>query len=693
MMRRILSPLAALVLLATAVTGLADEGMWLFNAPPTKQLKEKYQFEPDAKWLEHIQKSSVRFPHGSGSFVSPHGLVMTNHHVGLDSIHQVSNDKKNYVKDGFHAKSQSEEIKIPDLELNVLQEITNVTDKVNAAVKPGMSAAEAQKARRAVINTLTKDATDEKNGIRGEVVTLFQGAQYHLYKYKKYNDVRLVFAPEVDIAFFGGDPDNFEYPRYDLDISFFRVYENDKPLKTEHYLTWSEAGCKDGELIFVSGNPGRTNRLNTVKHLEFFRDLDYPFRLNLIRRREVNLRAFSDRNLENARRARDELFSYQNSRKARLGGLAGLQDPALMGRKKKAETELRAAIEKDSKLREEYGDAWSIVEKALEAYRPIYNDVYLYERGAGFDSQLFGFARSIVRMAEESTKPNVERLPEYSEARIPTLKEQLAADTPIYENLEIVKLADSLSLLTETLGATDEMVQKVLAGKGPRDRAVELINGTKLRDAAERKKLASADRAAIEGSSDTMIQLAKLVDPISRKMRKVYEEKVDEPQKQAYKKIANAIFDIKKGETYPDATFTPRLAFGEVKGYEENGKKIPWATNIGDTFKHAEAHGSQDPFLLPKSWTAARSKLTPDVPFNFVSTADIIGGNSGSPVINRKGELVGIIFDGNIESLVLDFEFEDKVARAVAVHSAGIIEALKKVYNAEKLVAELTAKP
>jgi hypothetical protein len=669
-----------------------DEGMWLFNAPPRGILKERYNFDATPEWLEHIQKSSVRFNSGgSGSFVSPDGLVLTNHHVGLDVLHKISSEKKNYVKDGFYARTQAEEAKSPDAELNVLMEIEDVTERVNAAVKPGMDPAEAQKARRAVMNTIQKESLD-KTGMRSDVVTLFQGGLYHLYRFKKYTDVRLVFAPEVDIAFFGGDPDNFEYPRYDLDICLFRVYEDDKPAKIKHYLTWSEAGCKEGELVFVSGHPGRTNRLNTVNHLEFLRDVEYPLRLNVIRRREVLLKAFSDRSIENARRARDELFSYQNSRKARIGGLAGLQDPVLINRKREDEKALRAAVDRNPKLKAAYGDAWDMVATSIKELKPIFVDHYLFERGIGFGSELFQIARNLVRVAEENTKPNPERLPEYSEARLESLKQQLFSEAPIYEDLEMVKLADSLGLLMEMAGGDNEMVRKVLAGKSPHARAGELIRRTRLRDVAVRKKLFEGGLPAIEGSDDPMIQLARLVDPLARGIRKIYEDKFEEPQRQAYQKIANALFAVKGKDQYPDATFTLRLAFGEVKGYTENGKKIPDHTTMGGTYEHAAAHENIDPFALPKSWVDRKGKINLDTPFNFVSTPDIIGGNSGSPVVNRKGEFVGIIFDGNIESLVLDFIYEDQQARAVSVASQAIIEALRNIYDAGPLADELTGK-
>jgi hypothetical protein len=670
----------------------SDEGMWLFNNPPKKYLKEKHNFEVTPQWLEHVQKSSVRFNSGgSGSFVSADGLVMTNHHVASETLQKISTKERDYLTIGFHAKKREDEIKSPDLELNVLMSIEDVTDRIMAAVKPGMNPADAQRARRAVMNTLEKESL-EKTGLRSDVVTLYQGGQYHLYRFKKYTDVRLVFAPEKDIAFFGGDPDNFEYPRYCLDVAFFRVYENNQPAKPEHFLTWNEKGAQEGELIFVSGHPGRTDRLNTVAHLEFMRDRDLPTRLNLIRRREVLLKTFGDRSLENARRAQDDLFSYQNSRKARLGMLAGLQDPATFKQKTADEKALTDAVYKDGTLQEKYGDAWTQVKSALEAWKPIYIRHYLLERGAGFNSDLFGIARHLVRMAEETQKPNAERFREYSEAGLESLKHELFSEAPIYEDLELAKLAESLSMLVEMGGANDEVVVEVLAGKSPQARAAELVQKTRLRDVTYRKKLADGGLQAIEASDDPMIQLARKVDGPARQVRKTYEEKVDEALRQAYSKIANARFAVYGSSLYPDATFTLRLAFGLVKGYEENGVKLPWATTLGGTFKHAEAHGNKEPFVLPRSWIERKDRMNLDTPFNFLSTADIIGGNSGSPVVNRQGEVVGLIFDGNIQSLVLDFMYTEEQARALSVHTAGITETLRKVYDAAALVQELTAK-
>ncbi len=684
--------IAAMIAMACVlpVDGLADEGMWLFNNPPKKLLQEKYHFAPGDDWYLHLQRSSVRFNSGgSGSFVSADGLVMTNHHVGADCLQKLSTKDRDLIAQGFYAKTLEEEIRCVDLELNVLQSIEDVTDRINAAVKPEMSSAEANVARRAAMNTVEKESLD-KTGLRSDVVTLYHGGLYHLYRFKKYTDIRIVFAPEKDIAFFGGDPDNFEYPRFDLDICFFRVYEDGKPAKIEHYLKWSPKGAGDGELVFVSGHPGRTDRLDTMDHVQFLRDKTFPHALRKLFRWEVALSTYSGRNRENARRAQDDLFGVQNSRKARLGMLAGLQDPAILGRKQADEQKLREAVrEKPSLIKEPAGNPWADVIAALKVWDGIYYDWDLLEQGSAFHNQLFGIARTLVRLNEESAKPNAERLREYRESNLESLKFGLFSEAPIYNDLETVLLADSLSMFVEMKGFSDPLVQKVLAGKSPRERAAQLVDGTKLKSVDVRKKLAEAGPEAVRESTDPMIQLAVLIDPQARSLRKTYEDQVEEPLRQAYARLAAARFALYGTEVYPDATFTLRLAFGQVKGYTEQGQQIPPWTAFSGLYERAREQGSVPPFELPRRWIERKDQLDLSTPFNFVSTADIIGGNSGSPVVNRNNELVGIIFDGNIQSLVLDFIYTEQEARAVAVHSASILEALRQVYQADRLVKEL----
>jgi hypothetical protein len=685
-----LTVLAVALSASTAVR--ADEGMWLFNNPPRELLKKKYGFTPSDQWLEHVQKASVRFNSGgSGSFVSADGLVMTNHHVGMDVLQKLSNErKKDYVKDGFYARTREEEVKSEDEELNVLISIEDVTERVNAAVKPDLTPEQAALARRKVMSEIESESL-KKTGLRSDVVTLYNGGQYHLYRYKKYTDVRLVFAPEQQIAFFGGDPDNFEYPRYDLDVCFFRVYEDGKPARIEHYLNWSRSGAQDNELVFVSGHPGRTTRLAALSELEYLRDVGFPYLLQRLNRWEVLLAAWSGREEENARRAKDFLFSVQNSRKARIGGHAGLLDPDFMSRKKSEEERLKAAVAANPKLKDAL-KAWDRIAEAEKTRARIIRKHSVLEQGAGFNSDLFIHARTLVRAAEELPKPSGERLREFRDSNLESLKQGLFSKEPLSDEYEYVKLADGLTFMCEILGYNDPLVRKVLAGKSPRDRASELVRGTKMKDAAVRQSLYEGGKKAVDPSTDPMIQLAKLVDTESRAVRKIMETDVDEVKRQAYAQINAAKYAVEGAGSYPDATFTLRLAFGVVKGYEENGKKIPFETVYAGLYERAKQHNYKPPFDLPQRWIERKDKLDLKVPLNFVLTADIIGGNSGSPVINKDAEVVGLIFDGNIQSLVLDFYFTEDVARAVAVHSQGIVEALRKVYDAGALADELTVR-
>ncbi|HEY1770271.1 MAG TPA: S46 family peptidase [Chthoniobacterales bacterium] len=676
----------------------ADEGMWLFNNPPTKQLEQKYQFDPTPQWLDHLQKSSVRFNNGgSGSFISSDGLVITNHHVGADTLQKLSSSEHNYLREGFYAKTQAEEQRALDLELNLLESTEDVTQRVNAAIKPNMDPAAALAARRSVIAQIEKESKD-KTGLRSNVVTLYEGGSYQLYRYKRYTDVRLVFAPEQQAAFYGGDPDNFEYPRFDLDICLFRVYENGKPAHIDNFLKFNPAGAKEGDLVFVSGNPGRTDRELTTFELADARDRAIPQRLNLLFRREVALTNFSERSLENARRARDELFGVQNSRKALKGMLAGLLDPEIFGKLQTNEQKLRAEMK-------ERGGKDAISRSALSAYDKIKTaqtaiiknaPMYDYYEGRGefargFFSDLFTDARILVRNAEEKTKPNGGRLPAYRESSRDSLELKLFSAEPIYDDLEELELTDSLTDLATRFGAEDALVKKVLAGKSPHDRAVELVTGTKLKDVDFRKKLYAGDSAALKAANDPMIELAMLIDPTARAARKVFETN-DETKQQAYAQIAKARFAIEGANDYPDATFTLRLAYGTVRGYEENGKQIPAFTNFSGLYQRSAEHDDKPPFDLPTRWVQRKDSLSLGTNFDFVCDADIIGGNSGSPVVNREGEFVGIIFDGNIQSLVLDYVYEDKQARAVSVDSAAILTALRQVYQADALADEIEGK-
>ncbi len=685
------------VAIACNTSVMADEGMWLFNAPPLKQLTDKYQFEPTQQWLEHLQKASVRFNSGgSGSFVSANGLVITNHHVGADTLQKISDPQHNYLKDGFYARTQADEIKSTDLELNVLMSIEDVTARVNGAVKPGMTNDQASSARNAVIATIEKESKD-KTGLRSDVVTLYQGGAYHLYRYKRYDDVRLVFAPEQQIAFYGGDPDNFEYPRYDLDICIFRVYENGKPAMVDNFIKWNSRGPSDGELTFVSGSPGKTDRQLALDELADMRDRYLPYVLRMFNRREVMELAYGARSFENARKTRDDLFGDQNNRKRYDGYLGGLLDPQIWTQLQAREQKLRDAIQRDPKLRSTI-NAYDRIKNAqadIAKNAPLYN--YLeqerptpvgYRGPRALFGNLFKYARLLVRAVDERAKPNGERIPTFRDSARDSLELELFSTEPVYDDYEILRLTDSLTDFASQFGADDPLVKKVLAGKSPRDRAVELVSGTKLKDVAARKNLYGKDAAALQAAHDPMIDLARLVDGPAREAKKIYDAQ-DEIKKQAYGDIAKACFAIEGTGNYPDATFTLRLSYGTVRGYEQDGKQIPAFTDFAGLYQRSAEHDNKPPFDLPKRWIDKKANLNLATHFNFVSDADIIGGNSGSPVVNKENEFVGIIFDGNIQSLVLDCIFTDTQARAVSVDSAAIIEALRKVYDASGLADEL----
>src|SRR5438270_3825877 len=591
--------------------------MWLYTAPPIKQLKDKYSFEPSKQWLEHLQKSSVRFNSGgSGSFVSATGLCITNHHVGADALQKASSEQHNYLKDGFYAKSQAEEIKCADLELNVLISIEDVTARVNGAVKPAMSPDAASKARDGAIAAIEKESKD-KTGLRSDVVTLYQGGVYHLYRYKRYDDVRIVFAPEQQMAFYGGDPDNFEYPRFDLDICIFRAYENEEPAKIEHYLKWNSSGPSDGELTFVSGSPGRTDRQLTVDELADRRDREVPTWLQMFNRREVLLIAWGQRSFENARRAREDLYGDQNNRKRYDGYVAALYDPEIWRAIEAREKKLRDAISRDPKLKSTTG-AYDRIKKAqaelvkialrydyLEQERPVSVG---YRGPRAFYGTLFKYARLLTRAIDEHGKPNGERIAAFRDSAKESLELELFSTEPVYDDYEILRLTDSLTDFAEKFGGNDSLVKQVLAGKAPHARAVELVTGTKLKDVGCRKELYAKDAAALQNLHDPMLELVRMIDGPAREARKAHDAQ-EEIKEQAYAEIAKGRFAVEGMSNYPHATLTLRLSYGKVLGYEEHDKQIPPFTDFAGLYQRAAEHDNLPPFDLPQRWIELKAQL------------------------------------------------------------------------------------
>jgi hypothetical protein len=669
--------------------GRADEGMWTFDNLPLQQLQQRYGFTPDQAWLDHVRLASVRFNDGgSGSFVSPHGLVLTNHHVALGQLQKVSSSTRDYVLSGFYARTPAEELQCPDLELNVLVTTEDVTQRVQSAVNSGMSESDALKARKAEIAKIEKESTD-KTGLRSDVITLYQGGEYWLYRYRKYTDIRLVFAPEQQIAFFGGDPDNFTYPRYDIDFALFRVYENGKAVESNNYLQWHPQGAADGELVFVSGNPGSTSRLDTLSQIETQRDYTLPLYIRVLGRRLRALRAYAALGPEQARRAARQIFFMENSLKAIRGMDQGLHDPSLIAKKREDEKAFRALVESKPDWQAAYGHDWDSISEAESKYREILKPNQF--RSLGWSS-LSRMALQIVQYVAEVKKPDGVRLEGFHDSQLDSLRFQLLSPAPVYGDFEQAMLAGFLEVSRDELGPDDPFIKEVLAGNSPQEVAKEAMSDTKLAEVSFRKALIEGGESAVQASTDPLIVLARKVDPWTRKMIKAYEDQVESVETPAGEGIGKARFAAYGKSSYPDATFTLRLSFGAVKGYPMNGTQAPPETTFYGLYDRAYSFDLKPPYNLPARYLERKAGLDLSTPVDFVSTCDIIGGNSGSPVINKRGELVGLIFDGNIEGLVGDYVYNEENNRAVAVHSRVMIEVLRKLYDAAPLADELTAK-
>jgi len=684
-----LPQIALALTVALCAAARADEGMWTFDNFPSAAVKAKYGVTIDGKWLDHVRAASVRLSTGcSASVVTGSGLVLTNHHCVRDCAQNLSSATTNYVHDGFSAARREDEQLCPGMQAEILDGISDVTAAITTAAA-GKSGGDYVKARDAAI------AGAEKTGCAGreaqfrcQVITLYQGGQYKLYRYRKYADVRLAFAPEEQTAFFGGDPDNFNFPRYDLDFSFVRLYENGKPVATPDHLTWSAEAPKDGAPIFISGNPGSTQRLLTADQLMFLRDLQLPETLILYSELRGRLIRFASESAEHARISEGLLFGIENSFKAYHGEEQALVDPALIAAKTRYDRELQAAVKKDATLAAAIGDPWADIAAVQTTRRALYRPYYFMEARAGQGSDLFRYARALVRAADERAKPNGERLPEYTDSKLALLQKTLLDAEPVYPEVEQLALEFWLSKLRENLTADGDGT-KVFLGKDSPETLSAALAKSGLGDPALRKKLWDGGKAAIEASTDPMIVFARRVDAASRAIRRQYEDKVLGPTDRAAEKIAKARFAIHGTSDYPDATFSLRLSYGAVQGWEENGKPVVPFTRFAGLWQRATG---QFPFNLAPKWQQAEGKVNPDTVFDFISNNDIIGGNSGSPAITAKGEVVGAAFDGNIHSLGGAFGFDPKTNRTVMVSTAAVTEALKKVYGNARLVTELTAR-
>jgi Peptidase S46 len=663
--------------------------MWTFDNPPRQQWKEQYKFEPADSWLDHVRLASVRLnDSGSGSFVSADGLLMTNQHVASGQLQKISTKDRDYTKEGFYARTRADELRSPDLEINVLVSYEEVTRRVQGAVKQGASDKEANDQRKAEMAAIEKEST-EKTGLRSEVVTLYSGGEYWLYRFKKYTDIRLVFAPEEQIAFFGGDYDNFTYPRYDLDVAFFRVYENGQPLKTDHYFKWSAKGASEGEFVLAPGNPGSTSRLFTVAQLRYQRDVGNPLQMQVWTSRRDVLRRYAQRSPEAARQVGESQRSLENSIKRLIGQQDGLMNPRMMVRKETEEKELRERLARRPELQKNYGGAWEQIEVANRGLPQTAKQLAFTTISPGRLGQI---ASTLVRYADEIIKPNYQRYPEFRDSNLESLKFDLFSPAPIYPEMQEAVLAGWLEEAQKMLSAEDPFVRAALQGSTPAAAAKSVIAGTKLADVSARKALFEGGAAAIAKSADPLIQLARRIEPIIRELRAWNEEHIQSAETSAGEKIAAARFAVYGKNVYPDATFSLRISYGRVLGYEEDTTLVPYKTTFNGLYERARSFDEKPPFDLPKRYRVGKSKLDLDTPLNFTYTADTIGGNSGSPIINRNAEIVGLNFDSNIQKLPNRYWYVDdsEGSRAVGVHSAAIIEALRKLYGAERLVAELT---
>ena len=670
-----------------SLSAMANEGMWTFDNFPTTAVRQSFGANITPAWLDHVRLSTLRLTNCTASFVSREGLILTNHHCIEPCLAELSTKEKSLVELGFQASARKEEQRCPAQHADVLVGTENITDAVLKA-DSGLSDAAANTARKKLLTSLEQaceqaSARAKSGKLECQSVRLYQGGQYFLYKYKRYSDLRLVFAPEADIAAFGGDPDNFQFPRWSLDFSILRAYEDNKPAQTPNYLQIDFSGPGANELVFVSGDPGTTERLQTRSQLEFDRDVSLP--VALLRASELRGRyiQFGKNNVGDERITLAPLNSLQNGIKVRRKELDALNDDTLLEEKSRAEQALRAVAGITG------SDPWQEISAALSRERVLYLPYIFIENAAGFSSALFRNARLLLRVADERSKPNNERLREFTDAELPHMQHDLYAQVPVYPEFEQMTLSFSLERMREWLGPDHPVVRRLMSKESPDALATRLIAETQLNDANFRKRLWQGGKTAVEASHDPMIELARSIDVEARAIRRQYEDEVEAPIAGAAEKIAAARFKAYGANTYPDATFTPRLNYGTVEGWVENGASVPPFTHLERAFERATG---TTPFKIPDSWMRVKAQLDLSTPFCISTSNDIVGGNSGSPLIDADGKIVGLMFDGNIHSIAGHYGFNPVNNRAIAVHPAIIREALGKVYGAAWLLAELNAK-
>ncbi len=680
-------PLSLAVLVALSPSAFAAEGMWTLDNLPREALQQAYGFAPGQAWLDRAMRSAARLAGGcSGSFVSDNGLVLTNHHCVISCVQDLSTPQDDLVNNGFLAANREQEKQCPGMEINRLESVTDVTERIREATL-GLSGKAYNDAKKAEQSKIEGEcAGRDSTTTRCDIVELYQGGVQHLYKYQRYQDVRLAFAPEYAAGFFGGDPDNFNYPRYNLDMGLLRVYRDGKPIASKDFFPINPAGAQEGELVMTLGHPGTTQRLLTVAQLETQRDTALPFRLLLASEFRGVLLQFSAGSDENARIAQTDLVRLENGIKARTGMHQALLAPGVMDDKRAAEAELQRWVAADAARREQYGDPWSAIADAQRAARDMYVDYVMVEGGLGFQSQQLGWAETLVRGAAERAKPDGQRLREFAEARLPAVRAGLLAKAPLYPHYEKVKLGWSLAKLREKLGVDHPFVRSVLGKQSPEALAAAIVDGSKLGDTKLREALWEGGQAAVDASDDPAIVLVRTIDRTARELRSRYETEVEAIERRNAEHLAQARFALRGTSVYPDATFSLRLSHGVIRGWNEKGQPVAPFTTFAGLYERATDF---EPFKLAPRWVEARNKIDLETRFNQVSTNDIIGGNSGSPLINAKGEVVGLAFDGNIHSLGGAFFFDESVNRTVSVHPAAMLAALRSVYGADALVEEL----